>query len=180
MIYVFFANGTEEIEALTPVDLLRRCELDVKTVGIGSNIVRSSHGIPVVTDLTAEEIVLDDALEMIVLPGGMPGTLNLEKNPDVQRAIDFCAEKGIFIAAICAAPSILGHKGLLRGRRATCFPGFEGSLEGAQVTNALVETDGKFVTGKGAGAAMTFSLRLAALLTSQARADLLEASLQCK
>ncbi len=179
MIYVFMANGTEEVEALTPVDCLRRCELEVKTVGIGSNVVRSSHGVPVITDLDANEIVLDDKLDMIVLPGGMPGTLNLEKNEQVQKAIDFCVEQGKYVAAICAAPSILGHKGLLRGRRATCFPGFEETLEGAVVTGEPVEVDGRFVTGKGAGAAMAFSLKLVEVLISKSRADTLAASLQC-
>ena len=180
MIYVFLAEGFEEIEALTPVDLLRRCELDVKTVGINSNIIRSSRGIPVITDLDANEIVLDDKLQMIVLPGGMPGTLNLEKSQKVQDAIDFCVKNDIYIAAICAAPSILGHKGLLDNKKATCFPGYESELKGAELSEDLVCKDGKIITGKGAGASIEFSLALVETLISKERAELLKGSLQCK
>ena len=106
MIYVFLANGFEEIEALTPVDLLRRAGKQVITVGVGDSVIVGSHGIAVVPDTIAEEAILGDELEMIVLPGGMPGTLNLEGNPYVQQAIDYCMEKNITIGAICAAPSI--------------------------------------------------------------------------
>ena len=95
MIYVFLANGFEEVEALTPVDMLRRCELEVITVGVGGDSVIGSHNIPVLTNITDSQIVLDDSVDMIVLPGGMPGTLNLEKNANVQRAIDFCVENNM-------------------------------------------------------------------------------------
>ena len=118
MIYVFLASGFEEVEALSPVDLLRRAGKDVKLVGVTGKSVTGAHGITVECDLTAGEIVLGNELEMIVLPGGMPGTLNLEKSEVVQTAVDFCYDRGIFIGAICAAPSILGHKGLLAGREA--------------------------------------------------------------
>ena len=120
MIYVFFGNGFEEMEALTPVDVLRRCELEVKTVGIGGQVIRGSHGISVITDIDENELKLDDSVDMIVLPGGMPGTLSLEKSKTVQNAIDFCVKNNVLIAAICAAPSILGHKGLLIVVKATC------------------------------------------------------------
>lgn len=180
MIYVFLANGFEEIEALVPVDLLRRCELDVVTVGIDSQIIKGSHGISVITDIDDKQIVLNDDIDMIILPGGMPGTLNLENNNSVQNAIDFCIENDKYIAAICAAPSILGHKGLLSGKIATCFPGFETQLTGAKVSSDLVVVDGKIVTAKGAGAAMKFALKLCELITDKERAKLLEDSLQCK
>lgn len=111
MIYVYLANGFEETEAIAPIDLLRRSEKKVITVGVGDNIITSSHGVNIVTDTIAQEAPLTDELEMIVLPGGMPGTLNLEASPYVQAAIDYCVANNIYIGAICAAPSILGHKG---------------------------------------------------------------------
>lgn len=168
MIYVFLAKGFEETEAITPIDLLRRSGKEVRTVGVGDKTVVGSHGIPVVADITADEIVLDDSLEMIVLPGGMPGTLNLEKDRYVQSAIDFCSGKGRFIGAICAAPSILGHKGLLRGKKAICYSGFEDQLEGAQVVSgAKVVRDGNIITARGAGVAVEFGLKLVETLISE-------------
>lgn len=180
MVYVFLANGFEEIEALAPIDILRRAEIDVKTVGIGSNIVRGAHNIPVITDLDSNEVELNDNIDMIVLPGGMPGTLNLEENDNVQKAIDFCLIKDKYISAICAAPSILGHKGILDRKRATCFPGFEKELGKANYSDDLVVNDGKITTAKGAGAALKFGLKLVELLVSKDKAEALEASLQCK
>ena len=180
MIYVFFGNGFEEMEALTPVDVLRRCELEVKTVGIGGQVIRGSHGISVITDIDENELKLDDSVDMIVLPGGMPGTLSLEKSKTVQNAIDFCVKNNVLIAAICAAPSILGHKGLLNGVKATCFPGYESQLTGALLSSELVCFDKGIITGKGAGASLKFALKLAEVLTSKERADLLEDSLQCR
>ena len=125
MIYVFLADGFEETEAIAPIDMLRRAKLDVKLVGVGTSTPTSSHGIRVTADLTEAEVKLDSSVQLIVLPGGMPGTLNLEKSPVVQSAIKYCVENGIPVGAICAAPSILGKLGLLNGRKAVCFPGFE-------------------------------------------------------
>lgn len=173
MIYVFLANGFEEIEALAPVDLLRRSGKDVKLVGVGGNVITGSHGIAVQTDMTASEIVLGGELEMIVLPGGMPGTLNLEKSEIVQTAIDFCAERGIYIAAICAAPSILGHKGLLNGKTAIAYPGFETQLEGASISTSSVVQDGNIITAQGAGAAISFGLKLVEILDDNTEANAL-------
>lgn len=180
MVYVFLAEGFEEVEALAPVDILRRSGIEVKTVGINSNIIRGSHSIPVITDLDINEIEPDESVEMIVLPGGMPGTLNLEANDKVLSFIDYCFENDIYISAICAAPSILGHKGILKGKKATCFPGFESELSGAEVTEELVVNDGKITTAKGAGAAVKFGLTLISILAGKEKADALEASLQCK
>lgn len=170
MIYVFLANGFEEIEALAPVDLLRRSGREVKLVGVGGSVITGSHGIAVQTDITASEIVLGNDLEMIVLPGGMPGTLNLEKSEIVQTAIDFCADRGIYIAAICAAPSILGHKGLLKGKAAIAYPGFETQLEGAEISTASVAKDGYIITAQGAGAAISFGLMLVETLDNSQEA----------
>ena len=180
MVYVFLANGFEEMEALAPVDLLRRAGVEVFTVGVGSDMIVSSHNIPVKTDTTVDKIVLNDELEMIVLPGGMPGTLNLEASSYVQKAIDFCAENDRYIAAICAAPSILGHKGILSGKTATCFTGFESQLTGAVISKKSVCTDGKIITSRGAGTAMEFSFELVKLLISSERSNILKASVHYK
>lgn len=177
MVYVFLANGFEEVEALTPVDYLRRCEVDVKTVGIQGKMVRGSHGITVLADLTFYDVELEN-LEMIVLPGGLPGTTNLEKSKRVQAMIDHCVEHGIPVAAICAAPSILGHKGLLAGKRATCAEGFEEELKGAEYTGAPVEVDGNFITARGAGAANQFAFALVERLCSKERAELVAAAVR--
>ncbi len=167
MIYVFLADGFEEVEALTPVDMLRRCGLEVVTAGVGKKAINGAHGIAVSADIEASEVELDENVDMIILPGGMPGTLNLENSTEVQCAIDYCVENDKYIATICAAPSILGHKGLLSGRRACCYPGFEEHLEGANTCEDAVCIDGKYITSRGAGTAMDFSLELVKLLVSE-------------
>lgn len=177
MVYVFLANGFEEVEAFTPVDYLRRCELDVKTVGIQGKMVRGSHGITVIADLTFYDVDLAEA-ELIVLPGGLPGTTNLEASRRLSEVIDYCVEKEIPVGAICAAPSILGHKGLLKGRTATCASGFEQELEGAVVTGNPVETDGIFTTARGAGVANEFAFALAERLCGRERAEKLMAAVR--
>lgn len=179
MIYVFLADGFEEIEGLAPVDILRRAEKDVVTVGIGSDAVRASHGVTMLCDITDMQVQLDERLEMIVLPGGMPGTLNLEKNAVVQAAIDYCAASNIPIAAICAAPSILGKKGLLNGKNAVCFPGFEKFLSGAVLSEKGVVTDGLITTAAGPGAAVDFGLRLVEVLCGKPQAERIAAGMQC-
>ena len=179
MIYVFLANGFEEVEALTPVDLLRRAGKKVVTVGVGDSIIVGSHGIPVVADIIAQEAQLTDELEMIILPGGMPGTLNLEKSEYVQNAIDYCVQNDKFIGAICAAPSILGHKGLLNGRKAVCYEGFETQLEGAEVGTEPVAADGCFITSRGAGTAVEFGLKLVEKAVSKAESDRQRKAIMC-
>lgn len=179
MIYVFLADGFEETEALAPVDLLRRAGKNVVTIGVGDNIIRGSHGIPVIADTIAQEIRLDEELEMIVLPGGMPGTLNLEKSEYVQKAIDYCVQNNRFIGAICAAPSILGHKGLLRGKKAVCYTGFETQLDGAVVGDGAVETDGIFITARGAGVAVEFGLKLVEKAVSEEESNRQRAAILC-
>lgn len=179
MIYVFLAKGFEEIEALTVVDFLRRAELEVYTVGIGSKIVAGSHNIPVFCDLDESEAQPDDSIDAIVLPGGMPGTLNLEASAKVNEMIDFCAANDKYICAICAAPSILGHKNLLQGKCATCFPGFEKELAGADVKTDFVCCDGKIITAKGMGAAILFSEEIASKFTDKTKAAKIRESLQC-
>lgn len=178
MIYFFLANGFEEIEGLAPVDVLRRSGISVQTVGVGEKTVTGSHGIPVVCDILDSEISLDDSLQGIFLPGGMPGTLNLEKSENVNRAIDYCIENNLLVSAICAAPSILGHKGLLKNKKAICFPGFEAELEGAALSDDFVCEDGNILTAKGMGSAVEFGLRIAEYLTDKSKADKIRSTLQ--
>ncbi len=166
MIYIFLAEGFEECEALVPLDILRRCKTDVKTVGIGSKTVIGAHNIPVVCDLE-ENLITTEGLEGVILPGGMPGTVNLEKSKTVQNYIDFSAQNGLLLAAICAAPSILGHKGLLNGKTATCFSGFEKDLIGAAVSNLPVCRDDNIITAYGAGAAFPFGFKIAEYLLGE-------------
>lgn len=178
MIYVFLADGFEEAEALIPVDVLRRVDAEVKTVGVGSKNITGAHNITVAADITEGEIS-KDKLEAVVLPGGMPGTLNLEKSPVVQEYIDYAVDNDLYVCAICAAPSILGHKNLLNGKKATCFPGFEKDLYGAQYTGGFAVADGKFITGKGAGAAMEFALLIAEKMFGSEISENTRKSLQC-
>ena len=178
MIYVFLAPGFEEIEALAVVDVLRRAELDVLTVGVGEDFVIGSHQIPVACDISEKNLILDEKVDAIVLPGGMPGTLNLEKSQVVQKAVDWAVENNKLVCAICAAPSILGHKGLLDGKKATCFPGFEEELFGAEVSKDFVVKDGNFITAKGMGSAIEFGLQIAEILTNPLEAKKIRASLQ--
>lgn len=160
MICVLLANGFEEVEAFTPLDYLRRCEeLEVKTVGISGKMITGAHGIVTVADLTTFDIDKEQ-IEMIVLPGGMPGTINLEKSAFVQELIDYCIENNILIGAICAAPSILGHKGLLKGKKAVCYVGFEDELMGADVLDCSVVKDENIITARGAGVANQFAFTL--------------------
>lgn len=177
MVYLFLAKGFEEIEALTVVDVLRRADLEVTTVGVGGNVVAGAHGLTVIADVAESRLHLSD-VEMVVLPGGQPGTMNLEKNATVRSAVEAAAVKGAFLAAICAAPSIFAHWGLLKGRRATCYPGYERELSGAVYTGEQVVQDGQIVTGKGPGAAIAFALRLVACLTDETTAERIRRSME--
>ena len=178
MICVMLANGFEEIEAFAPVDILRRAELDVLTVGIGGKTVRGAHGITVAAVLSETE-VRDKHLSALVLPGGMPGTLHLERSDTVQRLLDAAVERELLVGAICAAPTILGHRGLLRGRKATCFPGCEQELYEAILSDEPVVKDGQFLTARGPGVSVEFGLALAALLAGETRAQQIRRAMQC-
>ena len=179
MYYVFLAEGFEEVEALAPIDIMRRADIEVYTVGVGHKTVTGSHGIPVVADVIDCEIGPDSDCEGIILPGGMPGTLNLEKADTVQKFIDYCAENGKLLAAICAAPSVLGHKGLLNGKKAVCFPGFEEQLQGAEVCSDAVVRDGNIITACGAGAAMKFGFEIVGYIQNEASAKHIRDAMLC-
>jgi len=170
-IYIFLAEGHEEIEALTVVDLVRRAGLDIETVSItDSRTVTSSHKITITTDKLFSEIDCDDA-DMLVLPGGMPGTKNLEAYEPLMAKIDQFAAENKNIAAICAAPTVFGHRGLLKGKKACCYPGMEGDLNGAQVTYDSVTVDGNIITSRGMGCAIDFSLAIISKLIDAQTAD---------
>ena len=163
MVYILLANGFEEVEAFAPLDVLRRLNIDVKTAGVGGTEICGAHGIKVTCDVAAEGIALSD-VGGVILPGGMPGTKNLQADTKVNEITDYCFEKGLLVSAICAAPMILGQKGILKGCEATCFPGFEQYLEGAEVTGKSVAVNGNIITGKGAGAALEFGAAIADFL----------------
>ena len=162
MIIVLLVDGFEEIEALTPVDMLRRAKLDVKTVGVNGKIAVGSHGIPVVCDITSDEVDLAK-VSMAVFPGGMPGSLNLDASPFTDEVIGAVTKNGGRLAAICAAPLVFGRRGLLKDKKATCFPGFEGELVGATVTGDDFVTDGNITTGKGMEYSLPFAKELVRL-----------------
>lgn len=163
MVIVLLAEGFEELEALSPVDILRREGIDVKTVGIAGIEVRGTHGITVRADMTADE-VNEAEISAVIFPGGMPGSLNLDASPYADRFIAAALKNGGHIAAICAAPLVLGRRGLLRGKRATCFPGFEGELTGARATGEAVVTDGNITTARDFRAAVEFGDELARIM----------------
>ena len=170
MICVFLAQGFEETEAVTPIDMLRRCGKEVVTVGVTGKVVTGSHNIPVTCDITIDE-VSSEGLEMIILPGGMPGTKNLAASPRVAELIRHCYDNEILIGAICAAPSILGEMGLLSGRKAVCYPGFEDALKGAEVLTIPAVRDGNIITARGAGTALEFSYELISSLIDKNTAE---------
>ncbi len=169
MVYVYLADGFEEMEALAPVDILRRCGVEVKTVGVTGKTVAGAHGICVEADILPEAVKLEEA-QMLILPGGLPGTTNLEKDCRVTDAVAKANAQGKYIAAICAAPSVFGHMGLLQGKNATCYPGFETELHGAIASQDGVVCDGNIITAKGAGRASDFGFLLAGLLVGGEKA----------
>lgn len=168
---VFFGTGYEEIEALTVVDILRRAGVETSMVSVtGERNVTGSHSISVAMDAVLSEVDFG-SLDVIVLPGGMPGTTNLEACEALMAQVDAFMEENKIVAAICAAPSILGHRGHLQGRRACSFPNFESHLEGAEVMEEPAVIDGNVVTGRGMGAAVPFALAVLEKLQGKETAE---------
>ena len=173
MVYLFLAPGFEEIEALCPVDIMRRAGLTVTTVGIGGREIVGSHGITVCADVSDSELCFED-IELIFLPGGMPGTKNLDASKAVHQAIDLAIEQNAYIAAICAAPMILGKRGILNEKEAVCYPGFENYLDGATVpADKKIVTDGKIITAKGMGVATDLGLEIVRVFCGKEKSDAL-------
>lgn len=157
---IFMADGCEEIEGLTVVDIVRRAKMEIVTISItGKKEVTSSHNVTFLADALADEVNYDE-LDGIVLPGGMPGTLNLGANETVNTVIKKFASEGKLVSAICAAPSVLGAAGILNGRHATCHPGFEEKLTGATTSEEPVVRDGNIITSRGMGTAIPFALEI--------------------
>ncbi len=168
---VFLADGFEEIEGLTVVDLLRRAGVEVTTVSVSnSRTIHGAHGIDVQADKLFGETAYGE-MDMAVLPGGMPGTLNLGAHEGVKSVLEQFYEEEKYIAAICAAPSVLGKYGMLSGRKATSYPGFEKALVGAEYVCDAVAEDGFVITSRGMGTAIAFSLKLIEKLVSKEKAD---------
>ena len=178
MVYVLLADGCEEIEALCPLDIMRRAGLSVTTVGIGSNEITGAHAITVKTDMSDcdFEALTDKSADMIFLPGGMPGTLNLAKSEVVIDAISSALKSGSYIAAICAAPSILGDAGVLQDKEAICYPGFEDRLVGARISEYKVVLDGKILTAAGMGVALDMGLKIVEIFCGKEKADTLRSA----
>lgn len=177
MVYLYLADGFEEIEAITPLDIMRRAGIEVKTVGVNAELVKGTHEITIKADLLPEDVDIGKA-EAIVLPGGMPGMENLYNDEFVRQSILSAARTKAIVAAICASPSILGRLGLLNGRKATCFPGFEEELKGAHVIEKSVVFDGNIITAKGAGCASEFGFELVRRLKGENVSKELYSSMQ--
>ena len=176
MVAVMLAEGFEEIEALTPVDILRRAGLEVLTVSIGERVVTGSHGIPVTADATADEVDVS-GIELVIFPGGMPGSLNLDASPFTDKVIAAVMKNSGRLAAICAAPLVLGRRELLKGKRATCYPGFEKELAGAITVEDGVVTDGNITTARGMGVSLAFAKELVSLMKSKESSDKIAAAI---
>ena len=204
MIVMFLAPGFEEVEALAPLDLLRRAGLEVVTVAIreaktnqlidklgrlgvsATNLwdddrtVTGSHGITVTADITEAALpgrLARASLEAVILPGGMPGTTNLDASSTVEKTLELAAAKDAYLCAICAAPLVPGKRGYLNGKRATCFPGFEEYLTGATVGGKVIR-DGKVITAAGMGVAQEFGLEIVSALVSPEKAGEIRAAIQ--
>ena len=177
-IIVHLANGFEEMEAIIPVDVWRRAGFEVITVSISEDLkVTGSHQIPVIADTLFDEAIYPDT-DMLFLPGGIPGATNLDAHEGLRSQLLSFADQGKVLGAICAAPLVLGHNNLLKGKKATCFPGFEKELYEADYTAVSVQTDGNIVTGKGAGVAFEFALQIVARFTSAVFAKELSQKMQ--
>lgn len=181
MIYMFLADGFEEVEALCPLDVLRRAGLEVTTVGVGGkDMIAGAHGIMVQADIP-DVMYRDSEPDMIILPGGMPGATNLDESKTVDAALKVAAKKGAYLCAICAAPLVLGKRGYLEGKNAVCYPGFEEYLNGANVSETeTVVKDGKVITAKGMGAAFEFGLELVRALKDDETAENIKRSVFAK
>ena len=174
-VYEFLANGFEDIEALAPVDILRRGGIEVKTVSItGSEYVESSHGVTIKADLIFEEVGDFSDADLLLLPGGMPGATNLNEHKGVRKAILSQYESGKRVGAICAAPLVLGSLGILKDKKATCYPGFQQYLDGATYMASLFEQDGNVITGEGPIATLPYAYHILSLFIGEAKTHEIE------
>jgi len=171
MVYILLAEGFEEMEALAPADLLRRAGIDVALVGLDATAVTGGHGITVTTDLTLDQVRLVPT-DMLVLPGGMGGVTNLQNSSAAMALIQSAYDQSCWLAAICAAPTLLGRLGILDGRSAVCYPGMEGQLGQADPhPERHVVVDGRVITSRAAGSAFEFGFTLVEVLTNLTKAE---------
>lgn len=170
MLYLLLADGFEEIEAIATLDVIRRAELKILTVGVGKTEITGAHSVKVTADTELGDIDREIA-DGVILPGGMPGTLNLKNNPDVIEFIKYCRKNGLLLSAICAAPMIFGELGMLQGKKAVCFPGFEDKLKGADVQDSGVVCDGNIITSRGAGTALEFGAAIVDYFRDKAKTN---------
>ena len=175
-VLVPLADGCEELEAVTIIDLLRRAGIEVVSAGLKPGVVKASRGVQLVPDLTLDS-ALQDEYDMVVLPGGMPGAAHLKADPRILRLLKDMAAAGKYTAAICAAPMVLAEAGVLEGRQATSYPGFLDALPGVTVSAAAVVQDGKVLTSRGPGTAMDFALALIETLAGADKRQQVEAAL---
>ena len=170
MVYMLLGTGFEETEAVAPLDLLRRAGVEAATVGLNGKIVYGSHKIGVEADLTLDQLDTE-TLEMIILPGGLGGVASIKACPAALDAVRYAYEHGKWVAAICAAPSILAELGITDGKNVTCYPGFEAKMADARMVNAAAVRDGSIITGTSAGCAVPFGLELVAALKGPEAAE---------
>ena len=172
MIYMFCADGLEEVEALAALDVIRRAGLDIRTVGVDGKEVHGAHGITFISDITLPEFVShNETCECVILPGGGVGTQTLAGSKTVCDFVKKINAGGGIVAAICAAPSVLGRLGLLEGKAAVCYPGFEKYLYGANVRTDKVVRDGNIITARGMGCAVEFGLEIVSALCGEQTAE---------
>ena len=170
-VFIFLATGFEETEAVATIDILLRGGIEALTVSVtGNNLVEGAHGISVQADKLFEEIDFNEGI-MLVLPGGMPGASNLNAHNGLKKHILEYIENGKYVAAICAAPLVLGELGILKGKKATCYPGYESHLREAILCNKGLIQDGKIITAKGPGFVFDFGLKIVAELQGQAKSE---------
>ena len=171
MVYIILGKGFEEIEAIAPGDILRRARIPMMYAGVGGRKVEGAHGIIIEADISVEELKLEE-LDMIVLPGGGEGVKAIEADPAAMAAVDYAVAQGKYVAAICAAPMILGKRGFLDGRNAVCYPGCEPNMGKAIIhPEAEYVVDGQFITGRCPGAAIEFGLKLVDMFKSEYTSD---------
>jgi 4-methyl-5(b-hydroxyethyl)-thiazole monophosphate biosynthesis len=170
MVYVLLGTGFEEMEAIAPIDLMRRADIQVLTVGVTGKTVYGSHNIGVEADILIDEMDLTD-LDMIVLPGGLGGVASARASRSAMEALDFAWKNGKFVAAICAGPTVLADLGITDGKHATCYPGCEDGMGSAIMEETAAVRDGKVITGTSAGCAVPFGLALIEALKGSEEAD---------
>lgn len=177
MVYIFLADGFEEIEAITVIDILRRCNIKTTIVGIGKNKILGSHGIEILVDIIDKDILISTEIDMVILPGGVPGVFNLEKSEYLKSCLNFCIKNDIYVAAICAAPSILGKLNLLSNKKVVCYPGFEKYLIENLVDGKDVLEYKKIITAKSAASSFEFSFNIVEKLVGKIVLNKLKADL---